>query len=577
MKILNLLLLCVLFFRVPTQAQWNWVNPQETPYPVIQGQGFVEEIGKTYVRFPDRAKGDIRMDVWNLSRQSAGLSIRFYSDASQIMVRYGVGGGLALPNMPTLGVSGVDLYSIDAEGGWMRRPASNYTFGKDTVRYTWKGLPKEKYHKLGYEYCLYLPLYNSMNWMEIGIPEGSSVEFLPLQKEKPIVVYGTSIAQGASASRPGMAWTNILSRTLDYPLINLGFSGNGRLEKKVIDYVNEIDARLYVLDCIPNLKSVTGHEVDSLTRNAVTQIRSIHPTTPILLVEHASGCNSYGNQEFAELNRQSRKVYEVLISEGVKELHYLACSDINLPGDALTDYVHPSDLGMQIQANAYEKKIRAILNMPQGASSTTQAVTQRREPHIYEWKARHREVLKLNTAQPPKAVIIGNSITHYWAGEPIAPIQSGTDSWQRVMSPAGFRNLGYGHDRIENALWRVYHGELDGYNAEKVVLMIGTNNLYINTEEEIVEGLQNLLTVIRQRQPSAKIKVIGILPRRGAEPQVKSLNRSIHRMVEQHKHSFVDVGNLLLQSDGKIDEKLFRDGLHPNTKGYDKIAMLIAE
>lgn len=90
------------------------------------------------------------------------------------------------------------------------------------------------------------------------------------------------------------------------------------------------------------------------------------------------------------------------------------------------------------------------------------------------------------------------------------------------MEPAGFQNLGYGYDRIENVLWRIYHGELDGYEADKVVLMIGTNNMGISPDKDIVEGLRFLIRAIRNRQPKATVKMIGILPRREHEDWVKT-------------------------------------------------------
>lgn len=573
MKTLNLVLL--LLFFTTAQAQWKWTNPQAAGYPVIQGQGFPDEIGQTYVRLPDRAKNQIRKPVWNLSRNSAGLAIHFYSDAPVISVQYGVTQAHALPHMPATGVSGLDLYSIDSDGAWKRHPNNNFFFS-DTIRYTWKNLSKDRYHNRGYEYRLYLPLYNTIAWMEIGIPDSSSIEYIPQRKEKPIVVYGTSIAQGACASRPAMAWTTILSRHLDYPVINLGFSGNGKLEKEVLNFITEIDAQLYVLDCIPNLAGVNDQVLDSLMHNAVKQIRATR-TAPILLVEHSSGCHSYGDQSYTSRNEASRKIYDALLAEGMKDLYYLPCSEMNFPEDALVDYVHPSDLGMQIEAEAYEKIIRKILKMPKGSLPTTQAVTQRREPNNYEWQKRHREVLELNAAQPPKAVILGNSITHFWGGEPAGPRQSGKDSWDKVMRPAGFHNLGYGYDRIENVLWRVYHGELDGYLADKIVVKIGTNNIYLHSDEEIVEGLRFLLAAIKERQPKAEIKVIAILPRRNAEDKVASLNKKIQKMVQTEGYRFTDAGRLLLRTDGKINEKLFSDGLHPNAKGYNKIVSLIAE
>lgn len=573
MKIVSLLLALALY--LPAQAQWKWFNPSTVGYPVIQGQGFTSETGNAFVRLPDRAKDKVRADVWNLSRNSAGLAIHFYSDAPQLRVRYGVSGSFSMPHMPATGVSGIDLYTINSDGIWQRSPAGQYSFG-DTVQYTFGPFSKDKYHNKGYEYRLYLPLYNTVKWLEVGTPENSSIEFIPKRKEKPIVIYGTSIAQGACASRAGMAWTNIVARSLDQPLINLGFSGNGRLEPEVIDFICETDARLFVLDCLPNLSNRNETELTKLITNAVHQIRKSR-TAPILLVEHASGCNFYGTPEAIKCNETSRKVYDTLLASGVKNLYYLSCPEINLQGDALVDNIHPNDLGMQREADAYETAIRKILNEPVGSLQTTCPVTQRREPNNYEWQKRHREVLSLNETNHPKAIIIGNSITHFWGGLPTSSIQSGKESWNKYMQPAGFNNLGYGYDRIENVLWRIYHGELDGYQAEKIVLMIGTNNLYTDSENDIVEGLRFLLSAIKTRQPKADIKVMGILPRRDGEKKVITINKMIRQMVKHEGYRFVDASAPLLQKDGKINEKLFRDGLHPNEDGYMKIAGIIAE
>ena len=203
-------------------------------------------------------------------------------------------------------------------------------------------------------------------------------------------------------------------------------------------------------------------------------------------------------------------------------------------------------------------------------------VTQRREPNNYEWQKRHRDILSLNQSNPPRRVILGKSITHFGGGEPKGPSVRGMETWEKIMRPAGFHNLGYGFDRIENVLWRVYHGELDGYKAEEVVLMIGTNNIGINNDNEIVEGIRFLLSAIRQRQPEAKIKVIGILPRRNQEERVRNLNLRIRQIAETGWYTFKNPGTKLLQEDGKINESLFSDGLHPNEEGYKRIVDEIA-
>ena len=566
----NFILIISILFAVSLTAQTKWYDPMKENVNVIQNQGWTNEIGKTNQRLPDRAEKIARKPVWDLSGNSAGLAIHFYSNAEKIEIRYGVTGSHAMNHMPATGKSGVDLYAIDSDGKW-RMATDRFNFG-DTITYTFNNLSQSRYHKHGFEYRLFLPLYNSVKWMEIGVPDSAELKFIPVLKEKPIVVYGTSIAQGGCASRPGMAWTNILSRKLDYPVINLAFSGNGPLEKELVDLIDEIDASLYIFDCLPNMGALSSEEVVNRTVYGVKKLREKHKA-PILIVDHIGYRNDETNKSTKEaadrMNTASRQAFDSLVQFGIKNIYHLHKDSINFPDDGCVDNIHPNDLGMQVYADAYEKKIREILSMPIGKLTTTKPVTQRREPYVYEWKERHANILQSIQSQYPKKVIIGNSITHYWGGEPGR--ENGSQSWKKQMLPAGFFNLGYGWDRIENVLWRVYHGELDGYQADEVVLMIGTNNLGLNPDEEIVEGLQFLLKQINIRQPKAKIKVIGVLPRRDKETEVKNINRQISKMATLNNYTFLDVGYRLLSKSGKIDESLFLDGLHPNEKGYSLI------
>jgi lysophospholipase L1-like esterase len=551
-------------------AQTRWYDPMQESRHVIQNQGWTEEIGKSYQRLPDRAKKVVREPVWGLSENSAGLAIHFYTNATTIEIRYGVKGSHAMPHMPATGKTGVDLYAVDSDGKW-RVATDRYNFG-DTISYTFSNLSQSKYHKHGFEYRLYLPLYNTVTWMKIGVPDSAELRFIPVLAEKPIVVYGTSIAQGGCASRPGMGWTNILSRKLDYPVVNLAFSGNGPLEKELVDLMDEMDASLYIFDCLPNMGNLSSEEVIRRTLYGVKKLREKHDA-PILIVDHIGYRNAElneGSRETAErMNEASRQAFDSLRRLGVKNIHHLHKDSINMPMDGCVDNIHPTDLGMQVYADAYEKIVRKILNMPVGKITTTRPVSQRREPDIYEWKERHAAILKKLQTGNAERVIIGNSITHYWGGEPGR--EHGSRSWREEMEPAGFVNLGFGWDRVENVLWRVYHGELDRYRAKEVVLMIGTNNLGLNSENEIVDGLKFLLDQIRVRQPNAVIKVVGLLPRRGKEEVVRTINRQISEMAALHNYRYVDVGSRLLTADGKVDERLFLDGLHPNEKGYSLI------
>ena len=560
----------------------TWLDPEKSSFSVIEGQAWPGEVASFYDRLPQRAEKDVRQPVWGLSKHAAGLVIRFRSNAKEIKVRYGVGGDVAMDHMPATGVSGLDLYAKDGDGNlhWLR---GNRSFG-DTVRYDFKNINlKERYHDLGREYQLYLPLYNSVEWMEIGVEQVAIFEPTPLRQEKPIVVYGTSIAQGACASRPGMAWTAILGRNMDRPLVNLGFSGNGRLEPELIDLLAEIDAKIYVLDCLPNLGPNKDRSVEEVERKIIASVKTLkekRPNTPILLVEHSGYSEASLNLERSavpeKLNAALQKTFLQLKSEGVAGLYRISKSELNLGLDDYVDGTHPSDLGMQAHAKACEASIRAILNEPMGSISTTIPVTQRREPHLYDWEKRHQELLKMNKSNPPKVAFLANSIIHYWASLPEATIARGTNSWKKYLEPLKVQNHGFGWDRVENVLWRVYHDELDDLALDHVIIAIGTNNFGLNSNEEIVAGLENLADAITVRQPNAKIHISGIYPRRNQEERVAQINLLISQMANLINVDFTDPGQSLLGEDGKIDEGLFADGLHPNKKGYDLLAPLIA-
>lgn len=557
----------------------KWWNPESSEFNVLEGQAFRGEVKSFYDRLPASSEGAVRDAVWGLSRHSTGLMIRFRTNSPAIQVRYGVTSERhGMPHMAATGVSGVDLYavSVDGEERWC---AGRYSF-KDTIQYNFSDLiTTDNYLKKGREYRLYLPLYNGVKWLEIGVEEGSTLEPLRVRDDKPIVVYGTSIAQGACASRPGMAWTAILGRKMDRPLINLAFSGNGRLEDEVMKSVARIDARVFILDCLPNLVNATEYpdeEVSKRLKSAVKLLRGKYPQTPIVLAEHAGyteeAMNAVRKSSYERLNKVAQSTFQQLKSEGIQQIYLVPKAEFRQSIETTVDGTHQSDLGMMLYAEGYEKALRTILNEPAGEPGTTRPVTQLRELPGYDWELRHRQIMELNRASAPKILTIGNSITHFWGGEPKAYRENGPVSWEKVFGKKQVRNLGFGWDRIENVLWRVYHGELDGFSAEKIFMMIGTNNFQVNTDEEIVAGWRYLVRAIQMRQPAAKIYLTGIYPRRSQEERVKRLNIELAKLAGEFNTIYFDPGKALLGEDGKIVETYFSDGLHPNESGYQRLA-----
>jgi len=358
-------------------------------------------------------------------------------------------------------------------------------------------------------------------------------------------------------------------------MVNFAFSGNGRLETEMIDYLTEIDAKLYILDCLPNLGPREGRTLEDVYARIISSVKALklaRPNVPILLTEHggySDGTTNMDRQEvYTSLNDIMRKAFIQLQSEGITDLHVLPINEIGLTIDSFVDGTHPSDLGMIEYATAYENSVRNILNEPLGGFSTTTPVTQSREPGNYNWEKRHQDLLVLNKNSQNKIAFFGNSIIHYWAGMPEGPIKRGTDSWDENFKEMKVQNFGFGWDRIENALWRVYHDELDDFKGNQVVLMLGTNNLEHNSDIEIIQGLRHLVEVIQTKKPDASILLLGILPRRAQEERITNLNKMLSQIENVSGATYADVGMIFLKSNGQIDESLFSDGLHPNNSGY---------
>jgi hypothetical protein len=325
----------------------------------VEGQGWTD-LKAPFDRLPAKAEKTVRPAVWGLSRNSAGILARFTTDATVIKARWTLTSNrLAMPHMPATGVSGLDLY-VHTGKGWRWLGVGQPT-AQTNIATLVSDIPKAKR-----DYLLYLPLYNGVSSVEIGLPDDSPLEKSPprpVSQRKPLVFYGTSITHGASASRPGMVHTAILGRKLNRPVINLGFSGNGQLEKEVAELLAELDPAVFVIDCLPN---VDAKAVTERTEPLVRILRTSRPETPILLVEDRTYANSFLIPAKRERNDTSRAAfkaaYERLQKAGVKNLHYLEGEYLlGADGEDTVDSSHPTDLGFMRQAEAFEKALRPIL------------------------------------------------------------------------------------------------------------------------------------------------------------------------------------------------------------------------
>ena len=339
------------------KGEWRWFDGHKL---TVEGMGWTDT-EKPYARFPARAKGKIDNNVWSLSQHSAGIAIHFQSNAQTIAVRWTLlSNNLSMPHMPATGVSGLDLYMKQGKGWhWIgnARPNTDITTEATIV----KGIPEGSH-----EFCLYLPLYNGVESISIGIPPTADMAKTPV-RPKPICFYGTSILHGGCASRPGMAYPSILGRRFDVPVINLGFSGNGKMQPEVVDLLAELNVRAYVLDSAPNMPPEMIRERVVPT---VQKLRAAHPDTPILLVEnilYQAGVVLPGPKASTDdKNTALREAYKTLKKQGIRGLYY--CPGDKLlghDGEATVDGTHPTDLGFMRMADAIEPFIRKMLHKAQ--------------------------------------------------------------------------------------------------------------------------------------------------------------------------------------------------------------------
>jgi lysophospholipase L1-like esterase len=201
------------------------------------------------------------------------------------------------------------------------------------------------------------------------------------------------------------------------------------------------------------------------------------------------------------------------------------------------------------------------------------------EEDSYDWYARHEAVLQTGRKINPEIVLIGDSITHFWGGEPKSDLVRGPKSWEIAFGQYRTLNLGFGWDRIQNVLWRLEHGEFEGLSPRLIVLNIGTNNLTgtpnarENTPAEIVEGIGEVIRRLRTFVPDVRIIQMGILPRGQMpnddfRPRIAEINWLLSNTAEERNVQYLDITPKMLQTDGTISAEIMDDFTHPTEKGY---------
>lgn len=336
-----------------------WFDPREEPFELVGFEWIKTE--KVYRRLPVNPEWEIRDAVDQLANHTAGGQLRFRTNSRRILVKVELREPSGMYHMPATGQSGFDLYILEGE---QQRYWKTTRFPHDTTHYQVE-LFKTSDPKNS-AYTVNFPLYNGVNSLWIGLEEGSLLEeALPFKRPGKVVVYGTSITQGGCVSRPGMAYTNILSRDLGMQFVNLGFSGNGRGEPALAHLITQIaDTRCILLDyeanAGPSIKLTLGPFVDVL--------REKHPDIPILIMSKIRYAYNQegepGYETWLELRDFQRDLVNKRKLAGDKLIYFLDGSTIlgEDYDECTVDGVHPNDLGSFRIAKALRPVLENILS-----------------------------------------------------------------------------------------------------------------------------------------------------------------------------------------------------------------------
>ncbi len=318
--------------------------------------GKVQDSEPFYHRLDTAAYPAIPRNVKILATRSAGLAISFKTNSSTISAKWCTSSHATEDNMTGIAYEGMDLY-IKRNNRWqyagVARPRSNDCSEAVIVENM----------ASGDKTCLlFLPTYDETISLKIGVDSGSAMIPVDNPFKRKILIYGSSIVQGASASRPGLAYPAKLSRETGYNFINLGFSGNGKMGPEVADMIAHMDVDAFILDCVPN---PTPGELLGRTANLVSTIRRVHPKAPIIAIQSVAREKGNFDTKIAATIAQKDKYFKQEIEKLQQHDNnlYLISADGLLGDDqeGTTDGIHPNDLGFDRMLKNIRPRILKIL------------------------------------------------------------------------------------------------------------------------------------------------------------------------------------------------------------------------
>lgn len=338
-----------------TEPDLVWLNARDIPF-VISGIFYDEEQG-CFLRLPQKIAERVSEGVENLNHHTAGGRVRFRTDSTCIAIKAVMATDYLMSHITLIGQSGFDLYHRLEDGRDLFhqsfKPPMGMRTGYESAVMTGGKLR---------DYTINFPLYDGVKELYIALKKDAILEApTPYKHQKPVVYYGSSITQGGCASRPGNSYQGILTRRLDTEHINLGFSGSGRAEKEMADYIAGLDMRVFVCDYDYNCLS--PEHLWQTHWPLYTTVRKAHPDLPIILISAPTVIKE--PESFAERRAAVRATYDRALAAGDRNVYYIDGAEL-FAGECwdscTVDGVHPNDFGFYRMAMRIEKTLKPILD-----------------------------------------------------------------------------------------------------------------------------------------------------------------------------------------------------------------------
>lgn len=333
-------------------------DASEPPFDVY---GLMKDGDRDFVRMPQEIAKTVNEGVESLNFNTAGGRLRFKTNSRYVAIKVITKDVYVLPNMALAGSSGFDLYEKKSDGYAYRASfLSDWDFGNFQSRQGYENITyfADKGMK---DLTLNFPLYNGVKKLYIGLEKGSDLESGgKYADKKPIVFYGSSITQGGCASRPGNAYSNMLSRRYDIDTINLGFSGSGRGETEIAEYIAGLDMSVFVYDYDYNAPN--AEHLKKTHKPMFDVIRKAHPNVPIIML---SKPQLFLNEEDTERKNIIYATYEEAKKNGDENVYFIPGDEIFkiYGGDSCSvDGVHPNDLGFMCMTDAISHVLDEIFS-----------------------------------------------------------------------------------------------------------------------------------------------------------------------------------------------------------------------